>query len=326
MTNNYYANGRVAVMSAKLMSADKYNRLAECDNIADAIKVLSECGYESMVAGCDYQKVLSTELDNLLSLVVELSTDSFVTRYIMAKYDYHNAKVVAKSKYNRLDNLSYCYHVASIEPTQLAQLVNSDEYATLPSPMAKALQAIDELHLEGKDNPQAIDVLLDKAMYQDMLYSAKHARYTLLKQLVAIDIDTTNIILMYRLNNLQFNQQQYIDMMIEGGTMDIAWLSDSYNNNHDKRVFDMYYHQYRRLFEICGVSSGDFTTADSYVNKLKSALITDNNNSDTISPLLVYFYDKQSELDKIRFILMCIKSGLDKDTTLSRVKEIYGSK
>ena len=46
--NQLYANGRVAVLSTKLLAQDKLTRLAECNNVAEAVKVLTENGYGGM--------------------------------------------------------------------------------------------------------------------------------------------------------------------------------------------------------------------------------------------------------------------------------------
>ena len=53
-----FANGRIAVLSNKLLTADKYIRLTECGNLAEALRTLGECGYSAAAAESDYEQAL----------------------------------------------------------------------------------------------------------------------------------------------------------------------------------------------------------------------------------------------------------------------------
>ncbi|MCH5153534.1 MAG: V-type ATPase subunit, partial [Clostridiales bacterium] len=44
-SDQLYANGRIAVMSTRLLTADKFTRLAECSTLIEALRVLTENGY-----------------------------------------------------------------------------------------------------------------------------------------------------------------------------------------------------------------------------------------------------------------------------------------
>ncbi len=320
--NNYYANGAVAVMSSRLLTVDKFNKLIECGNLWEATKVLSEFGYGDATSdnSCDYELALQSALNSAVSTFVSLSTDRYVTRYYMARYDYHNAKTLAKCKYNRINGLCYCYEFGSIPPATLVELIESDEYESLPTAMAHALSTIDNMHSEGCDNPRLIDLVIDRAMFADMHTCAYSARYSKLRQIYVVEIDTTNIIMLFRARGLHLTVSQYADMIIEGGSIDKQWFVDNYETEGELILDRLYGNSYLSLATICINSS--VADGERYATTMRRALLV-GSDVETMAPILDYYNKKTIEIDKIRYIMMCIKSGLDKDTTKDRLKELY---
>ncbi len=320
--NNFFANGRVAVLSSKLLTNDKFNKLIECGNLSEATRTMSELGYgdATLESANDYELALHRELAHAVSTFVELSTDSFVTRYYMARYDYHNAKTLAKSKYNRIDGISYCYEFGTVAPAKLAEMINADNYSDLPTHMAEALSVIDNMHFAKEDNPRIIDLVIDKAMFADMCYCAQNAKYRAIGDIVECEVDTTNIITMFRARGLSMPQGQYIDMIVDGGSMDKQWFVDNYSVDNELIVDRLYGSRYKVLAVECMESS--IADAERMATNMRRALLA-GTDVETLAPVLSYYNSKIVEIDKIRYIMMCIKSGLDRETTKDRLKELY---
>ncbi len=89
-----YANGRIAVMSTRLLTADKFARIAESNTLAEAVKAVAENGYGNGVTPTvpnDYEQLLVAELDEALKVFKELCGNRHAVSYFLAKYDYLNA-------------------------------------------------------------------------------------------------------------------------------------------------------------------------------------------------------------------------------------------
>ncbi len=321
--NNFFANGRVAVLSSKLLSTDKFNKLIECGNLSEATRTMSEFGYgdASLETANDYELALHRELAQAVSTFVELSTDEFVTSYYMARYDYHNAKTLAKCKYNRIDGIAFCYEFGSIAPVKLADMINADNYNELPVHMAEALSAIDNLHFDNADNPRIVDLIIDKAMFAHMCHCAQSAKYTAMKNIVCCEIDTTNIITMFRARGISMPQNQYEEMIIDGGSMDRQWFVDNYSVDNELIVDRLYGSTYRVLAVEC--IENTIADAERMATNMRRSLLVGTDVS-TLAPVLSYYNSKIIEIDKIRYIMMCIKSGMDREATKDRLKELYG--
>ena len=107
----FYANGRLAVLSTKLLGADKFLRLSECNTLSEAVRVLTEGGYGGGVTvenPNDYEKILMAETDSAIRLFAELCYDKYAVKYFLCRFVCHNVKVLMKRKYMRVEGVDDC--------------------------------------------------------------------------------------------------------------------------------------------------------------------------------------------------------------------------
>lgn len=325
--NKYYANGRIAVLSNKLFGADKFNRLAESLTVSDALKVLYEVQYGNGITaiGDNFEPILEAELNNSVALFSELCVSKNVYRYFTLQFDYLNAKVLAKSKYSRIDGKNQCFRCAEFSPEVMEEYINNDDYIHLPKPMAEALAKIDSQFAEGNRSPRLIDLTLDKAMFADLERIADFSTFSWLRKYFFKTVDGTNIIMLFRARKTKMTKEQFSELLIDGGKFDKDLLLEFYDYELDEIVEYYHYQPMQEFFIQCvrAYELGNLSTVEQFVKKEKMEILSTDVNQTTVQPLVEHFLKKVEEIDKIRYILICIKNGVDKNTIKERLVEFY---
>ena len=320
MSEQLYANGRIAVMSNKLLSADKFIRLAECNAIAEALKVLSECGYGDGVVPSstnDYEQMLVAELDEAMAVLDELCFDKNVKAYFLCRYRYHNAKVLMKNKYMRVDSFAGCFTHAGADPQELQQAFVNDDYSLCSKTMAEALREVDFQFADGNRSPRTVDVVLDKAMYREMRLYAKRTFSAIPRKLFRFEADTLNLMLLYRLKKAAVGVENLQDWLVEGGIIKKEMLEKLWDN--DSAAADLP-DPYRQFYALCTLDNANLMAAEAAQRAGRNKIISEYADFLSVQPVIRYFFNKVDEIDKVRYVLICVKNGVDKETIKNNLK------
>ena len=319
-SNQLYANGQIAVMSTRLLGADKFLRLAECSSIVEALRVLSESGYGAGVtitAPNDYEVILRAELDSTLASFKELCFDANAVSYFLCPYDYVNAKILMKSKYLRVSGVEYCFAKATYNPEKMQEDFVADDYGAYTKNMAEACDAIDAEFANGNRSAQMIDVYLDKAMFADMSRYAKKCSLPLLRKLFAWQVDTANLMLIYRLKKANCVESELNKWFVGGGSIKLDTLVKLWNN--DGAAIDLP-EQYRHFYELCRIDNPTLSAAEKEQIVYRNKLVAEYADLLTIQPAIEYFYNKIDEIQKLRRLLVDVKNGVDKENIKEKLK------
>ena len=307
-SDQLYANGRIAVLSNKLLGADKFARLAESSSLAEAVRVLVESGYGGGVAVAenDYEQLLRHELDSAMALIKELCFDTNAAKYFLCKYDYANAKTLVKGKYMRQDYISYCFENASYDPAVMQSSFLVDDYSQVSKNMAEALNAIDEQFANGNRSPQTIDRLLDKAMYKDMRTYAKRSSISMVQQLFDWQVNTTNLMLVYRLKKAGLTKDAFISWLVDGGSVKRDTLLSLWDS--ELTAIDLP-DELASFYKLCGANFATLAEAERAQAAGRNKIVRDNADMLTIQPVVEYFFKKVEETERVRRLLVEVKEG-----------------
>lgn len=310
MSNQLYANGRIAVLSTKLLGADKFVRLAECKYVTEALKVLAECGYQggADASSNDYVAVLTAETDQLLALFDELCYDKNAVKYFLCKFVYHNVKVLMKRKYMRVGGTDGCFNNVGMDVNALQNAIVNDDYSLCTKNMAEACDKIDTAFAEGNRSPQVIDKLLDKAMFLDLHAYAKKSSIALVKKLFDWQVDTVNLMLIYRLKKAAMDVSQLDEWYIPYGTIKKQQLLAIWQDE----AVDGLSEQCKKFMALCSFEKSSLMEAEAEQKAVRNKLVDESADSLTIQPAIKYFLQKTDEIDKVRQIIIGIKNGVTK--------------
>ena len=319
-SNQLYANGRLAVISTRLLGADKFQRLAECKTLVEALRVLTESGYGSGVTldnVNDYEQILKTELDNAMSQLKELCYDVNAVKFLLCKYDYTNAKLLMKGKYLREDFTCYCFDNASYDKVKMQEAFVNDTYSQFGKFMAKACDQIDTEYANGNRSPQVVDKLLDQACFDEMRHYAKRSSSRVVYKLYDWFVNTSNLMLIYRLKKAGYGAEEYAKWIVNGASIKQQTLLNLWDN--EAIAMDLP-ELYRKFYALCNTANTSLKLAEQEQTAYRNRLIADYADLLTIQPALQYFFNKVDETEKVRRVLIDVKNGVDKDKIKDKLK------
>ena len=319
-SDQLYANGRIAVLSTRLLGADKFTRLAECSTLVEALRVISENGYGAGITVSnpnDYEVVLRAELDATLALLKELCYDKNAVSYFLCPYDYVNAKILMKSKYLRVSGVEYCFAKATYDVSKMQDDFVADDYKSYTKCMAEACDGIDTEFANGNRSAQLIDAHLDRAMFADMGRYAKKSSIGLVRKLFVWQVDTTNLMLIYRLKRANCDETALKLWFIDGGKVKLDTLTKLWNN--DAVAIDLP-DEYRRFYELCRMENATLAAAEKQQVAYRNKLVSEYADLLTVQPVLEYFFAKTDEIQKLRRLLVDVKNGVDKEKIKEKLK------
>ena len=78
--------------------------------------------------------------------------------------------------------------------------------------------------------------------------------------------------------------------------------------------------EYRSFYQLCKQENENLSSAEKEQLRYSYKLIEQHSDLLTIQPVLQYFYKKVEEIGKIRYVMIAIKSGVDKEKIKDKLK------
>ena len=238
---------RLRVLETRLLDKAKIDRMIDSNSAEEAIKVLQETEYANVMSEVkraeDYEIILSEELKRIYAEMYNMSPSKELIDIMGIKYDYHNIKVILKGMFLNKDLSELLIPVGVIEPSKLKSSIENRNLSELKNELAKAVEeAIKDF--EDKKDPQRIDVILDKYMFEEMRTIAKNLKDAFVEKYVKALIDLTNIKTLLRVKKQNKGRDFLLSVAIEGGSIDkealALLLTDSVDNIPSKLGYTNY--------------------------------------------------------------------------------------
>lgn len=311
-----FANGRVSVLTTRLFTADKFVRLAECNSLAEAVRLLADGGYGGGVVLAnpnDYDNMLRAETERLLAEFKELCVNVAARNFFLAQYDFVNAKVLMKAKYMRTDGVHGCFAEAAFAPAKMQADFVDDNYADYPKAMAEGCDAVDARFAAGERAPSVVDAELDKAMFAYMKKCAAKSGISVVKKLCAYRIDATNIITIARAKKAGFDETKFLSLVIDGGKVKRDTLVSLWRANA-QAASDLP-DDVRAVWNALP----DPARAEEVRRNKEFEMLTTGGDSLSVAPVLLYFARKSHETDLVRMIIIGVKNNLPNEEIKRRI-------
>ena len=162
-------SARIRAMENRLLTRERMDRMIEARDQAEAMKVLSECGYND-AAGLD--AALLQARAEVFRDMERSAPDPRLVEVFQIKYDYHNAKTILKSQAMGTDPERLLLGGGRYEPRELWEMWRREELKGCSPTFTKAMEQAQEILNESHD-PQQADLLLDRACYEEMAQLAR---------------------------------------------------------------------------------------------------------------------------------------------------------
>ena len=242
------------------------------------------------------------------------------------KYDYHNAKVLLKAKVLGKDLSSMLIKLGNLDLQEIKRKIDSDNFKSLNGILGKGIQEAMKVFEETKD-PQKIDIIIDKYMYEELVEINKSLNYKFIDNLVKAMIDSTNIRTLLRIKKQNKGRSFAEEVIFNGGAIDSNKLVLLLNESPENIMSRLQTTIYSSLIKE-GLEGYIATDSASLLEKLSDNYIMQlmkDSKLVTFGPerLLSYIYAKETEIKVIRIIMVGKLNNIAEEVIRERLRDIY---
>jgi len=324
------AVARLRVLETRLLTKVKIDRMIDSASADDVLKILQENEYASLMGNVkraeDYNILLKEELKRVYSLMYKVSPDPIMVDIMSLKYDYHNIKVMLKGKAIDKDLSHLLIPVGTVNIEKLKFYMATVEYKELSPEMREAIIEVEKVYQE-LDDPQKIDIILDRYMYLDMLTKAKETKIDFIIDYVKRSIDLSNIKSIIRLKKQQKDVNFFNEVMLSGGDIQNDVLLRAFSEPIENMASKFSSSKYAEVVRI-GLEEYIKTGKLSTLEKLSENYIMKNLKTAKYvafgpEPIFAYIAAKETEIKIIRIIMVGKLNNVDTPVIRERVREVY---
>ncbi len=308
-----YAQGVVMarVYEKRLLDKGKLEKMIDAKDANEAFKVLLDSEYSKSAEGVegvnDYEILLKNETSRVFKLGNEMLQDKRILEILSLKYDYHNLKTMVKAKVSGKDLNHLFIYSSENNPEKMRLQFESGQFTDTKSEFIKALKIAEEKYNETND-PQIIDIIIDRFYYTHLKEIAESLRIDLFNDYVSASIDFFNILSMLRAIKMGKNQNFLNDILVEGGGVSISKLISLSREDFDRISAALRSEKIGRILSEC-VESYNETGSLGVIDNMKDVYLGRlNSDSRFISfgpePIFAYLVAKEKEISIVRLILV----------------------
>jgi len=325
-----YGVARIRVLEGRLLGRDKLERMLEAASGDEALRVLAETDYAQAAAELktfyDYERLLSGEIRKTYELIRTITPKEEWTNLFFLKYDMHNLKVLLKNRYLEAEDDALLMEVGTIPVDHLKRAVREKDYRELPQPVKEALEKLDELFSLDPD-PQQIDLVLDRAMFDWIFATLKKNPNGVLQRYFEAQVDLINIRSFLRVKRLNGDASFLEKMLLPKGRIPSELLLESLEGPVESLMDKLAYTEYGGMVAEgiqSYVKTGRFTRFEKLMDDYLLRYIKAKRwETFGIEPIIGYLLAKESEVQAIRIIMVGLMNGISRDTIRERLRELY---
>ena len=317
----------IRVLEKRLLTKNRIERMIESETCEEVLKLLSETEYSQDMTDIrnsrDYEKILKRETERVFSLVRNMSKNKEVVDILSLKYDYHNLKVLIKSKVFEKDNTNLLMNAGTIDITKFK---TKSETQSLDLP-EEILEAIAEIKKEENLTPQKIDIIVEKYYFKNLVNLSKKIDVKVITDYVKGLIDFQNIITLFRVQK-QNRDAKFLDSVIfEGGTISKDKIVASLNDSSET-ILNKFKKEKLGPYLVKGVEVFNETKRLSEFEKISDNYLMELNKESKYivfgpEPLFTYLVAKEREINAIRLIMVSKINNISSEKIRDRLRDTY---
>ncbi|MBE3091349.1 MAG: V-type ATP synthase subunit C [Candidatus Atribacteria bacterium] len=334
-----FANGSVKSLEKGLLNKDILDRMIKSGDIVSALKILSESDLNDysfdLNNPSDFENSLNKELlhtYDIIKSISQVSTFNFLYFTFASKYDFHNIKILIKSKYLKKDiSNELLSPIGTIDIEKLNLAIKDEKYENIPDSFEFLIKKTFSEYNKFKD-PEMIDFVLDKERYVMIFNKIREieiieAEELFLKRFININIDLNNIINCIRAK-IRGEKKAFIkEFLIPEGDFKIEKIIEIYDSPLSSWCEKLIYTDYKNIVET-GVNYFQRNNSLMELEKLRDNFILNFSKIGKyitfgIEPLIGFITAKENDIKNIKIILSGKLNKLSPDQIKERVRDSY---
>lgn len=314
-------SARIRAMEGRLLNRERMDRMIEARDDAEALKVLSECGYPD-AAGLD--STLAQARAETFQDMERSVPDPRLVEIFQIKYDYHNAKTILKARAAGTDPDRLLMAGERYQPQELLEGWNREELRGCSEPFRRAMEQAAGILAESRD-PQLADLILDRACYQEMASLARDLDSAFLQGYVRLAVDVANLRTAVRVHRMGREGEFLRQALLPGGSVSEQTIAAARGDALGEVFRAGPLAQAAQLgARLAQPGAGPLTDFERECDNALTAYLAAARRVPFGEQAVVgYLYAKEQELTAVRTIFAGRAAGLDGDTIRRRLRDTY---
>ena len=317
---------RIHYLETKLLNRERMERMIEAKEDPEAFKVLEECGYTAPAGAgaAEMEGMLAQERDRVFRELSALVPEKSLVAVFQLKYDYHNAKVLVKSRHRGSEPERLLLTGGRYDPGELLAAWNREELGLASPIFRQALHEAGRMLSENGDAQQA-DLILDRACYAELCQLAKDSGSPYLQSYARLSVDAANLRTAVRCLRMGQDSEFLTRVLLPGGSVSPQSLIAAKGEG----LRELYRHGplEQAAEEGAKLTQGSEASLTAFERLCDDAMTEFLSRARRIpfgeEPVVGYLYAKEAEMTAVRTILSSRQAGLDADTIRSRLRAAY---
>lgn len=320
-----FLSANLRAKEAKMLTAEKANRLLDSASFEEAARQLCDCGYEDMsgmsvgeISAClnERRTVVFKDITNLLP-------DKEIADIFRIKYDYHNAKVLIKAEAMNTEREDLLSNDGRVSAEAVRNAYVEENFTFCPETLAKAMTEAKRV-LNRSENPQLADFVLDKAYFAELCAAAEKLGSKFVSGYVQLLIDCANLKTAVRCMRMAKNADFTRSALITGGSVYTERIAAANSPEALSAMFAVTKLKAAALKGTEAVNGGRMTAFELACDNAVMAYLKDAKLvAFGEAPVVAYLAALEAELTAVRMILTGLKAGISPETIRERLRDFY---
>lgn len=321
---------RIRVLENKLLDRAAIEKMVDAKDLEEVFRTLGDTEYGNAVTSAgrpeDYENILHSELERVYKTVGEISPHKEIVDLMALKYDYHNLKVMVKEKLMSKDLSDLYSSIGTVDFDKLKSQFAADEYRDIDPEFKEAIILVLKDY-EEKNDPQRIDILMDRFYFGHLYKLAKDLKIELFEDHVKDLIDFTNVSSAIRLKKQEKDLKFFEEVILENGNIDKDTIMMTVNDSVESMI-----NRFRnsRIRKELAKGLEDYLETgrlSSFEKHMDNYLMNLNKSSKSVTfgpePLFSYLVAKEMEIKILRIIMVSKLNNISPDAIRERLRDLY---
>ncbi len=293
---NYpYANGTIKALEEKVLDRNKLFVLNKYEK-NEFVKVLLAMNYGE--SGETIEELINNEHQKTKDLINSITPKKEDTDLFYLVNDAQNIKILYKIKKYNIDKKDLLTNSGSMNSENLSEAILDNNFDNVSKNVKKLIEKLNKV-VETIDSAKLLSATIDNTIYG---YALKTTSNNILKQYLTTKIDLTNVMSMYRAQNLNWSFDEYRQMFLSHGTIKIEVFESIYSKDKSLQIkaLEPYYNEkISKLLQK--ISSVDECQIE--FERLTLEIMSEHKNDPfNIGPMIYYYLLKEAEAQNIRIL------------------------
>ncbi len=330
MADYLFGSANVRTLEGAIIGRERIAHLLEAKSADEAYAILAEYGvqlyrYEDSGTMAREETLLGI-LKGAYAHVTELAPDSEALALWLYPYDCNNLKAAIKCAARGIEPYSMMFDFGTVPTEEVMQAVSIGVFDAFPKEMRTAAEEAVTTFAQTQ-NPQVVDLILDRACYKDMLAAAEASKNDYVLRIVTARIDLANLMILLRVLRMRSGEAGRAllrDALLVGGRLSLDALTACYDAGEDSLWETLKGTEYRAFAEQLYVSDGSLAAAEKLADNAVMKIIREAKFIPMgLEVMVAFLLGHEYEVKNLRIVLSGKEAGVDTKTIRERIRDSY---